>query len=321
MKYTIETLSSINHRFNGSHQIDESDVEKANEYVKLIETTRSTTEPKPGDILRFTDKYGIYYPCAHIEKPDLGIGGNVCEHSYVPFIWKKENGIGCQASGGSWQDVDFADMKYVGKAKKRFCDWGNCGACANGAIEFEALVSVWEYIDPNPMEPGYTTKEYEKYYVSDSGANTKYTKESGYRFHVRRAGEGFGNCCAFKDKEGLDAWLKTFRGKVFKGNWDNQNIVWAWKEIRNGKLSPEEFDALDAPIDTMLFNGAVRKCKRIYNESNHTVTTYYVWYWDEPEREGEYYSDRYMRQNKIREEKYILPWNTLEYQLAREGRI
>lgn len=322
--YTLATLANINQRFNGSHLINESDVEKANAYVELIESTRSTTEPKAGDILQLTDKYGIYYPKAHIEFTDGSrFGGNICEHAYVPFIGKRRDGKGitCSTSGGAWQDVAPKAMKYVGKAKKRFCDWGNCGACADGAIEFEALVSVWEYVDPNPMEPGYTTKEYEKYYVSDSGANTKHTKESGYRFHVSRAGEGFGNCCAFKDKEGLDAWLKTFRGKVFKGNWDNQSVVWAWKEVRNGKLSPEEFDTLDAPIDTMLFNGAVRKCKRIYNESNHTVTTYFVWYWDEPEKESENYSDRYMRQNKIREEKYTLPWNTSEYQLAREDKI
>lgn len=316
--YTKETLAEVNGRFLGTHYcLHDSDVEKANKFVELIERTRSTTQPKPGDILHLTDKYGMYFPFAHIEKTTLGVGGNICEHAYVPFISEREDGISCSTSGGAWQDVDFADMKYVGKVKKKFCDWGHCGGCKDGAIEFEAEVSVWEYKDPNPYEPGYSTQFYEKYYVSDSGEDTKYTRESGYRWHVSRAGQGFGNCCAFKTKEDYDAWLKTFRGKVFKGNWHNQSIVWAWKEDKI-HVTPEEFDAMPWAEDTMLFNGAVRKCKRYYDELDHRVTTAFVWYWDEPEREGETYSDRYTRQNKIREEKYTLPWNTPVYQLARE---
>ena len=93
----------------------------------------------------------------------------------------------------------------------------------------------------------------------------------------------------------------------------NSAIVWTWNQERKS-VSPDEFDTLDLPVDTMIFNGAVRKCKRIYDEDTHTVTTCHVWYWDEP---GDW-RENAMRQNKIRDEKYTLPWNTPEYQVARE---
>ena len=320
MKYTLQTLAEINGRFNSEHLMMESDVEMANRYVELIERTRSTTVPKAGDILQLTDKYGMYYERAHIEHDRIGYGGNICEHAYVPFISEREDGQGitCSTSGGAWQDVPFSEMKYVGKAKKRFCDWGNCGGCKDGAVEFVAEVSVWEYIDPNPMEPGYSTKEYEKYYVSDSGEDSEYTKRTGYRYHISRAEDCATNYTAFKDTESYKAWLKTFKGKEF--DWSDFNgsktlVVWAWKNERKS-VSPTEFDSMTEPEDTMLFNGAVRKCKRVYDEANHKVTTYFVWYWDEDTEE--HYSDRYTRQNKIREERYTLPWNTPEYKLARE---
>lgn len=48
--YTLESLKEINNRFCGSHEMTEYDVEKANEYVELIENSRSKLEPKIGDI-------------------------------------------------------------------------------------------------------------------------------------------------------------------------------------------------------------------------------------------------------------------------------
>lgn len=316
MAYTLETLKEINQRYCGSHYMNQDDVDKANKYVDLIERTRSTETPKVGDILQITNKHGEYFERAHIEREDLHYGGNICEHPYVPFINAREDGTGirCSTSGGAWCDVDFKDMKYIGKAKKRFCDWGWGGARADGAVEFEAEVSVWEYKDPEQLFPGFTTREYEKYYIDDRGEDSDYTLKTGYRYHISRGG-GM-NYKAFKDKAGLDAWLKTFKGTVFEGFSKNQKVVWTWKQ-RQEYPSPMEFDAMPEPIDSIIFNGAVRKCKRRYDEETHTVTTYMVWYWDEPKRKGEEYGNRIMIQNMIRDENYTLPWNTPEYIVAR----
>ena len=44
--YTLESLKEINNRFCRSHEMTEYDVEKANEYVELIENSRSKLESK-----------------------------------------------------------------------------------------------------------------------------------------------------------------------------------------------------------------------------------------------------------------------------------
>lgn len=172
MKYTLDTLKKINVRFNTSHFMTEADVEMANKYVELIENTRSTTEPKIGDIVQYTNEYGDYYETAHIQKVCKDGTINICEQPYVPFIINKDsNGIYCSTSGGAWCDLPTGKLVYIGKREKTFCDWGNCGCCADGAIEFNAKVSVWEYVDENNRfisKNGYkfTTKDFNRYYIS-----------------------------------------------------------------------------------------------------------------------------------------------------------
>lgn len=74
-RYTIETLSCINDDYIiANHEIRQRDVDMVNAYIELIESSRSVSEPRPGDIIRYTDPYGTYYPHAHIsilqmEKP------------------------------------------------------------------------------------------------------------------------------------------------------------------------------------------------------------------------------------------------------------
>lgn len=173
MKYTLDTLKKINERFIESHRMKESDVEMANAYVELIERTRSTTEPQSGDLIQYTDEHGNYYSAAHIEKVNGDGTVNVCEKPYIPFINANVNndGIRCCTSGGPWCDLPVNKLVYVGKGEKHFQDWGNCGGCADGAIVFNANVSVWEYVDERNKfisESGFkfTTKDFDKYYVT-----------------------------------------------------------------------------------------------------------------------------------------------------------
>lgn len=173
MKYTLDTLKKINERFIESHRMKESDVEMANAYVELIERTRSTTEPQSGDLIQYTDEHGNYYSAAHIEKVNGDGTVNVCEKPYIPFINANVNndGIRCCTSGGPWCNLPVNKLVYVGKGEKHFQDWGNCGGCADGAIVFNANVSVWEYVDERNKfisESGFkfTTKDFDKYYIT-----------------------------------------------------------------------------------------------------------------------------------------------------------
>lgn len=304
MKYTIDTLREINARFCDSHILMNYDVDKANMYVELIENTRSEKTPSIGDCVRYTNEYGDYYGAAHIEKADAN-EIYICERPYTPFIHEYEGRISCNTSGGAWIYLPTRELKYIGKIKKRFCDWGNCGGCADGAIDFIAEVSLWEYVDSkNPFvsENGYkfTTKDFDKQYISFN------PKDSPCVY--------FGEDCAWKSKTDLYAYLRTYRAEIFKGHWQNQFIIWTWKEKQH-HVSPTEFDSLKLEEDTFLMNGDIMKCKRKYDEITHTVHTYYVWYWDDPTKD---FFEASAEQNKIREKYYTLDRRTPTYIVARE---
>lgn len=310
-KYTKETLAEINARFLGTHYcLSDSDVKMANDYVHLIESTRSNVTPKAGDRIRYTDEHGDYYRYAHIEKVYEEDGEvNICEQPYVPFIYKRADGTGirCNTSGGAWKNIPIDKLTYVKQEEKKFCDWGHCGACADGAVEFKANVSVWEY--KAQQKYPYTTETHEKMYVSYSA--TKRNGESRYSFFGSKNGIP---CNAWVDELDFQVWLETFRGEVFKGNWDNQLVVWHWKETKHS-VSPKEFEAINAPEDTLMNNCKILRCKRIYDEKNYTVNTYWVWYWDDPSKD---WREAATEQNKIREEYYECPWGTAkENDLAR----
>ena len=303
-KYTKETLTAINDRFCNSHYpgITDSDLAMANDYVRLIESTRSNETPKEGDRIRYTNKYGDYYERAHIEHVRDGVV-NICEQPYVPFIDKNRNGDGiyCSTSGGAWTNIPVDKLTYVGTEEKTFCDWGHDHACADGAVEFKANISVWEY---NENEQPYSTKTHNKMYVY-------YRKEPddyGYRF---TGTEGAMNSKAWRNKLELQAWLETVKGEVVKGNWDNQIIVWYWKQ-KKVHVSPTEYENLPYPEDTMLMNG-YRRCKRKYDEDNHTVTTYFVWYWEDDSME---FYERLAHQNEVRKA-YEVTSSGVENELAR----
>ena len=305
MKYTIDTLREINARFCGSHILMNYDVDKANMYVELIENTRSEKTPSVGDCVRYTNEYGDYYGAAHIEKADMN-EIYICERPYTPFIHEYEGRISCNTSGGAWTHLPTRELKYIGKIQKRFCDWGNCGGCADGAIDFIAEVSLWEYVDSkNPFvsENGYkfTTKDFDKQYISFNPKD-----DSPYVY--------FGEGCAWKSKTDLYAYLRTYRAEIFKGHWQNQFIVWTWKEKQH-HVSPTEFDSLKLEEDTFLMNGDIMRCKRKYDEITHTVHTYYVWYWDDPTKD---FFEASAEQNKIREKYYTLDRKTPTYIVARE---
>lgn len=305
MKYTIDTLREINARFCGSHILMNCDVDKANMYVELIENTRSEKTPNVGDCVRYTNEYGDYYGTAHIEKADAN-EIYICERPYTPFVHEYKGRISCNTSGGAWTHLPTRELKYIGKIEKRFCDWGNCGGCADSAIDFIAEVSLWEYVDSkNPFvsENGYkfTTKDFDKQYIS---FNPKDDLPYVY----------FGEGCAWKSKTDLYAYLRTYRAEIFKGYWQNQFIVWTWKEKQH-HVSPTEFDSLKLEEDTFLMNGDIMRCKRKYDKITHTVHTYYVWYWDDPTKD---FFESSAEQNEIREKYYTLDRKTPTYVVARK---
>ena len=266
-KYTIVTLLPLNGVYHMNHKISQDDVEMANNYKAIIEASRTDNRIQPGDILELYTRYGDYRRNAHFEKWDRDKGyWAVCEHPSTPFIWLNITGdnIQCSTSGGPWTSVP-GGLRLMGKRKKLFKDWGHCGSCANGSVAFEAEVNVWEYRQPDPLFGEYSTKDYDKHYIShcvDERGNPK----SGSRYRY------VGDSTNFETSEEYSIWLKTFCGVEFEGHWPNQTVVFCYKRVEK-LLSKAEYNDLDLPVDTRVCNGVI-EVKVFYDDVLRTVTEY-----------------------------------------------
>lgn len=307
--YTVEMLKEMNRSYDREHGVTDGDVAWVNEYVRFIEATRSDTQPKVGDRVRHTTKYGDYYPHAQIVHNGNRYGGNVCEAG-SSYIWINDEGndIATSTSGGPFIDIDTSKMKYVGKELNTFWFFGHCGATANGGVYFQAEVNVWEYIDEELEDRVHTTKDYDRYYIQK--IDHRKERYSIYNYRVSKGGGG-GYGYAFETEEDLNAWKKTFRVEETDMVTWGGSMVWAWKQKRHG-ISPDEFESMTEPEDTFLMNGSIRRCKRKYDEENHTVHTYHVWYW------GDDWMENSAEQNRVIDS-YSLDRTHKEYELARKS--
>lgn len=261
MVYDMESLTAINERFIFAHlALTDSDVAHANHMSKLIEQTRDSSRPMPGDIVEFTNRYGEYYRNAHIEnveKNELYI----CEQPYVPFASKISHEVCFSTSGGAWLYIP-GSLKRIGSRAKRFTDWGHCGACADGAVDFFAEVNVWEYIETEPFFGEYTTKDYCKEYVYDSSKNSS---PSGRLYHRENH--------AYRTENEYLAWLVTYHGVEFEGFRENQTVVFHYRK-NELLISKDEWNALELPTDTRMMNGTIIDIKYHTDEETHTIFEY-----------------------------------------------
>ena len=260
-KYNLGTLKKENASFDMEHTVIQQDVEKANRYVELIESSRKEF-PNAGDIVELTTKHGDYYRNAHIEEVDEE-GLNVCEQPYVPFIHPDKSGISCNTSGGSWLSIP-VNLKWIGKRQKTFGDWGHCGACGNGAIQFMAEVNVWKYIEPDPLYGEYTTKYWRRMYISkiDKG-----------KMHGQY--EYLGDGIAWRDKAEFDAFIEKYKGKVFTENYVNQLVVWCYNN-NTVLVYKEKLEKMNLPETTIVLNG-IRPAKMEVDDENKIIIHYANW--------------------------------------------
>lgn len=259
---TKKELLKINVLYDYEHGLDDADVEMANKYINYIESTRDKKHPQTGDIIRYTTKYGDFYAKAHIDNQNDENSFAVCLSPYIPFISSINEGLKLSTSGGPWKSVKTCDLKYIGTAKKMFCDFGSCGWCANGAVNFEATVNVWEYTENDLLYGEYTTEYYKKMSIR------KLDEPSDFGYMI--IGEGV----AFKDEKDYQAFLKTYKAKVFTNPNPKTETIFMYKEI-NQLLSFNEWEQLkNCQIDTRLCNGSIITVKVQYNDCNKTVTVY-----------------------------------------------
>lgn len=100
---------------------------------------------------------------------------------------------------------------------------------------------------------------------------------------------------AWKTKKEMQAWLRTYRAVTDgKHTWGG-TVIWTYKEIEH-HCSDAEYDALEVPEDIFLMNGSKRRCKRVYDDANCVIHTYFVWYWEDDTLD---FYERMSLQNKV----------------------
>ena len=261
--YNKMELTKLNAEFCFEHyHITDTDVEIANKWVDLIERTRDPKRPMPGDCIQLTTRYGDYYGHAHIDSVHKDGTLYICEQPYVPFCVEVAGELRFSTSGGAWANIS-GDLTLVGQESKTFCDWGHTGACAHGAIDFEATVNVWKYEELNSYFMGYSTKDWRKNHVSFCEKDP--FDVMSYQYY----GDGF----AFKDELEYAAWLHTYKAVEFEGFWENQTVVFSYRPAHH-LVTKDEWDALELPTDTRLMNGSILLVKYEYDDENHVLHEY-----------------------------------------------
>lgn len=264
MKDYKEYLEKINGEFLGEHyEITENDVIMCQKYVDFIEKTRDKKQPKVGDILMYTNEHGDFYKSAHIDKIYEDGSAEICEQPYVPFIgYAKDNkNIVCSTSGGAWCKLDTKKFKYVGKNIKKFCDWGHCGACAHGAIDFTASVNVWEYNAESKFGE-YSTKDYKKQYISFLDKEQMEQRNTQYSI--------LGDGIAWETTEDYENYKKLYNGVEFEGYWKNQKVLFTYKEKRM-RINNFQYEMLPLKSYVILDNGSKYQAKIAKDNDSKTV--------------------------------------------------
>ncbi len=148
MKQTKEDLRLMNGRFIGAHgELTQSDYDMIERYQSVMERNHNKQHtPQPGDRVE-----GAYYDGLHPYK--YGLIDSVCSDGtlrvcyqpMIPFISSCEDGtIRLSVSGGPFGRHKPEEFVLVEEESQgMFCRFGHNGACADGAVNFEATVRHW----------------------------------------------------------------------------------------------------------------------------------------------------------------------------------
>ena len=150
---TMETLiaNTQNYGHIKKYGISYADVNSINDTIFVLESTRSKDVPIKGDIIQCSAPNDgmIKYPNGHLDRSIETEFASICVQPYAPFVFhgRTLESLSFSCSGGYWireQELEMYELQ--GYKTKTFCQWGECGACAGGAIYFQAIVNVWRLL-------------------------------------------------------------------------------------------------------------------------------------------------------------------------------
>lgn len=143
-----EEFVQMNSVFAMNHGITETDYEIAEKRISLIAANHAaTSQPQVGDLVEGGYWEG-HYPYKHglIEKVYDDGTLSICYVPMVPFVYFNDMlELQLSVSGGPFGRHKVEELQLVSDDDERtFCDWGHCGGCAHGAINFKAPVRRWK---------------------------------------------------------------------------------------------------------------------------------------------------------------------------------
>lgn len=147
-------------------KVSQEDVDIYNKAYKAM--YRKPKQLAAGDIVQFADSMRIYNQAIIEDCRDKSCI-SICENgsAWVSHYGKKRLSI----SGGSFHDIDFNDLEYVGRSKRNFSEWGHYGACANGAFSVSVPVNVWKHKSVDEFKPKGNRVTYYQYNFLDCQRN------------------------------------------------------------------------------------------------------------------------------------------------------
>lgn len=246
-----ERIISINSRFLSSHVLKDEDFEMIETYISAISRNHERCKtPQVGDIVEGAYYDGRFpYSNGVIEKVYEDGHIDICYQPYIPFIWIAEDGfLAMSVSGGPFGVHKMEELVLVNENDEGvFCDWGNCGPCKDGAVDFIAPVRRWRI----PYE--WHSKTYVE--VLDR------PKDGDYPISIREAGE-FGNIASFRTREQLDRYCKAI-GVTYTIHEEHEGYR-SYNLSHNFRETKGFFKLADVPKDCkpmkMLCNGSIVDC-------------------------------------------------------------
>ena len=258
--YTVETLQYLNDSHDYGYGVTDSDVEKVNRLITLMERERDRHQvPTAGDIIRYTTRSGEYYGKAHIERIRDG-RVEICLDPSVPFCYETGNSVCYDTSGGPWSNRKGITFKPGGIDTGEFKTWGHAGRCANGAVYFKTSVRVWEYTEPDPLFGEYTTRDWAEYFISRR-PDPERPGEFTYK------GDGF---AVYSETE-FNRLVQILHGELFDGIYHGSVILWGYR-MNMECLTEMEWNRTRADVHLSFLGSSPVKIRTC--DDTHTVTIY-----------------------------------------------
>ena len=135
-----------NREFDRLYGLTDWDLQMVEEVIEIHRKRSKPGRVQAGDTVICSNPEGTkVYKNGLVEmlNPYGKTGAYVCVQPYVPFMGEE---LTVSVSGGYFVRIPFDKLEYVGREARLFREWGNCGPCKSGAVEYPVEVNVFRCV-------------------------------------------------------------------------------------------------------------------------------------------------------------------------------